>query len=58
MNSVILEEEAGFYYEDSDGDWVGPFSTWAQADTAYKAAIKWSCEDRQRERKFKEKDEH
>ena len=43
MTQHIYEDEAGFYYEDEEGDWIGPFSNYEQAQQAYDAYKVWEC---------------
>lgn len=53
----IEEKVDGFYYEDEEGDYIGPFPSYQQAHVVYEAALRWQCRDNQKDlRKLKDDD--
>ena len=47
MNNII-EEDDGFYFWDSEDNYVGPFDDPRQAEIAYNASLKWLARDNNR----------
>jgi hypothetical protein len=51
----IFETTSGFYYINEEGEEIGPFSTYQQAEVAYSASLRWLAKDEQQEiRKIKD----
>ena len=57
MSENVLKDEGGYYYEDDDGDWIGPFSTYEQAKVAYDAYVRWETREHKHYANRKMRDE-
>jgi len=44
-NKIVKEQDGYWFYDETIGDYEGPFDTYSEAETANSAHTKWSAKE-------------